>query len=85
MNLLDHVHRIEQVGLARARRAAPHVHPGDRARLGEDDGTARGPLGERMVSDLDAGDGGESLGRGGLPEGSGPGQHGGHGQNGGVR
>ena len=45
--------RIEQIGLARAGRAAAHVNASDRALLGEDDRAPGRPLGERVVPDLE--------------------------------
>jgi len=49
---LHGVARIEEIGLARARRAAAHVRPGDRAAPGEHDRAAGRPLGEGVVTHL---------------------------------
>ena len=44
VDAVDEVDRIEEVGLARARRRAAHVDATDRAILGEHDGAAGRPL-----------------------------------------
>ena len=54
---------LEQVGLARAGRAAAHVDARHRARSRQHDRAAGRPLGERVVPDLDPGDRGEPDGR----------------------
>ena len=46
---------LEQIGFARRRRRAAHVHAGGRAGLDEHDGAAGRPLGQRVMADLDAG------------------------------
>ena len=63
----DAVRRIEQLDVAGAGRPATHVDAGDDAvRAGQDHGAAGRPLGERVVADGEAGDGGQPLGRRGA-------------------
>ena len=64
VDALDAVRRIEQLDVARAGRAAAHVDAGDDAvGAGQDHGAAGRPLGQRVVADRQAGDGGEALRR----------------------
>jgi hypothetical protein len=56
---LDVVDGIEQIRLARARRAAAHVAAADRPVFREDDRAAGGTLRQREVADRDAVDGRE--------------------------
>ena len=73
--LLDGIDRIEKRRFTRSGRRAPHVHRGGRAPFAEDDrATGRTGL-QRMMSDLDAGDGGQpTSGRhGAFRSGAGPG------------
>ena len=57
VHLLDGVDRVEESRLARARGRAAHVDRGGGAAAGEDNRTAGRPRVERVMSDLDAGDG----------------------------
>ena len=55
VDLVDHVERIEQIGLARARRAAALRHAAHGAlAVDEHHGAAGRPLGQREVADADA-------------------------------
>ena len=70
VDLFDRVDRRQQIGLARARRRAAHVHAGDRARFREHDRAAGRPLAQREVPDLDAVNRGQRLVRSPLIAGS---------------
>ena len=69
VHALDGRGRIEQIGLARARRAAAHVDAGDRALLGQDHGAAGRALPSACDGRPSALDGGQALRRagGGCP------------------
>ena len=59
VHLVDRVDRIEQLGLARARRRAAHVDSGDGAFAGDDHRAAGRPARVGEVADLEAGDRGQ--------------------------
>ena len=73
VDLLDRVDRVQQIGLASARRRAPHVDAANGAALGQHDRAAGGPPRHRVVPDLQARHRGEAGIRGRLSAGC-PGQ-----------